>query len=97
MVFKQLAGLFFAGALAFSAAAADISIRIAPPRARVERRTASPGRNYVWIPGYQRWDGHGYDWSPGRWEQRPRANARWQAHKWKHQRDGWIFVEGHWR
>jgi hypothetical protein len=95
MVLKRLIGLAFAGALAFSAAAADI--RIAPPRAVVERRAPSPGPNYVWVGGYQRWDGNAYAWSPGSWQRPPRPHARWVAHRWAHHKDGWVLAEGHWR
>lgn len=97
MVLKRLIGLVFAGALAFSAAAADIVVRIAPPRVRVEKRTSAPSRNHVWVSGYQRWDGNAYAWNPGRWEQRPQPRSRWVAHRWTHQKGGWVFVEGHWR
>ena len=97
MVLKRLIGLVFAGAMAFSAAAADIVVRIAPPRAVIERRTPPPSRNHVWVSGYHRWDGNSYAWTPGRWEQRPRPRAHWVAHRWTHQRGGWVFVEGHWR
>ena len=94
---KRLIGLVFAGALAFSAAAADIVVRIGPPRVVVERRAPAPSRQHVWVSGYQRWDGNRYDWSPGRWEQPPRPRAHWVAHRWVHQRGGWVLVEGHWR
>jgi hypothetical protein len=94
---KGLIGLFFAGALAFSAVAADISIRIGPPRASRERRMSRPSPNHMWISGYQRWNGNAYAWSPGRWEQPPRRGARWQAHRWVHQKNGWVLVEGRWR
>jgi hypothetical protein len=97
MIVKRLIGLVFAGALVFSAAAADIVIRIAPPRVVVERRMPPPGRNYVWVSGYQRWDGNAYVWTSGRWEQPPRGHAHWVAHRWVHQRGGWVLVEGHWR
>ncbi len=97
MVFKRLIGLVFAGALAFSAAGADFVIRIAPPRAVSERRAPRPGRNYVWVSGYQSWNGNGYTWTPGRWEQPPRPRAHWVAHRYTHQKTGWVFVEGHWR
>ncbi len=98
MVFKRLIGLVFAGALAFSAGAADFVIRIAPPRAVYQRRPPPPGRNYVWISGYQSWNGNGYTWTQGRWEQPPRARAKWVGHRYTRQRGGgWIFVQGHWR
>jgi hypothetical protein len=98
MVFKHLIGLVFAGALAFSAAAADIVVRVAPPRAVRERRPPPPSRNHVWVSGYHQWNGNAYAWSQGRWEQRPRPRARWVAHRWTRQRSGsWVLVEGHWR
>ena len=96
MVFKRLIGLVFAGALAFSAAAADIVVRIAPPRcSRAAGRP--PSRNHVWIAGYHDWDGNAYVWTQGRWEQPPRPHAHWVAHHWVHHRGGWVLVEGHWR
>jgi hypothetical protein len=80
-----------------SANAAEVVVRVAPPHAVREHRPKAPGPRYVWIPGYQRWDGRGYAWERGRWELPPREHARWVAPKWNHRRDGWVFVEGHWR
>jgi hypothetical protein len=97
MVLKRLIGLVFAGGLVFSAAAADIVVRIGPPRAVSERRTRRPSRNHVWVSGYHRWDGNTYVWTPGRWEQPPRQRAHWVRHHWVHRRNGWVFVEGHWQ
>jgi len=97
MVLKRLIGLVFTGALAFSAAAADIVIRIGPPRAVSERRPPRPSRNHVWVSGYQRWDGNSYAWSAGRWEQPPRPRARWVKPHYTHQKRGWVLVEGRWR
>jgi hypothetical protein len=97
MVLKKVVGLVFAGALAFSAGAADLVIRLAPPRMVVERRSPQPSRDHVWIQGYQRWDGQRYAWTPGRWEQRPTPRSRWVAHHYVHQKNGYVLVEGHWR
>jgi hypothetical protein len=97
MLRKGLIGLVFASALTLSAVAADIVVKIAPPAAVVETRGAAPGPGYVWIGGYQRWDGNAYVWVPGRWETPPRAGARWVAHRWVHRGGGYVFVEGHWR
>jgi hypothetical protein len=55
--------------------AADIVVKVAPPRAVVEHRTARPSPSHVWIAGYHRWDGHAYVWEPGRWEVPPREHA----------------------
>ena len=97
MVLKRVIGLVFAGALAFSAVAADIVVRIAPPRAIVERRPPPPSRNHVWIQGYHNWDNQRYTWVPGRWEQPPRPRARWVAHRWVRRNGGYVLVQGHWR
>ena len=98
MVLKRVIGLVFAGALAFSATAADIVVRIAPPRVHVEKRGRAPSRQHVWVSGYQRWDGNAYGWTPGRWQQPPQPRGRWVAHHWVRQRHGgWVLVEGHWR
>jgi hypothetical protein len=94
---KRVIGLVFAGALAFSAAAADIVIRIAPPRLVMQKRDRPPGPGYQWVQGYQNWDGRAYQWVPGRWEQPPRPRARWVSHRWVHQRGGWVLVQGRWR
>jgi len=97
MIFRRLTGLVFAGALLFSAGAAEIVVRIAPPHVLIERRPPRPSREHVWISGYHRWDGNAYVWNGGRWEQPPRPHARWVAHRWVHRRDGWVLVEGRWR
>ncbi len=97
MLMKRLLGLVFAGALAFSASAAAVYIRVGPPHAVYERRGHAPNRGYVWQSGYHRWDGHAYNWNQGRWEQPPRGHAHWVSHHYVHQRHGWVMVEGHWR
>src|SRR5258705_3917242 len=94
MFLKGLIGCVFAGALTFSAAAADIVVRIAPPRAVVERRAPRPSRNSVWVSGYQRWDGNAYGWAPGRGGEPGRPRARWQQRKWGRPKRGLGFVWG---
>ena len=97
MLRKGIIGLFFASALTFSAAAAVVVVRVAPPIEVVETRGVAPSPGHVWIGGYQRWDGSAYAWVPGRWDTPPRPGARWVAHRWEHRQDGYVFHEGRWR
>ncbi len=83
--------------LAPAASFAQIAIRIGPPAPIVERRPPPPARGFVWIDGYQRWDGGRYVWVPGRWDRPPRPGARWVGHRWVHRHNGWVMQEGHWR
>ena len=80
-----------------SAYAADVVVRIAPPRAVVEHRDRAPSRDHVWVSGYHRWDGVHYVWTQGRWERRPQANARGVDGHWAHHSKGYYWVDGHWK
>jgi hypothetical protein len=97
MLRKGLLGLVFASALTFSAAAAEVVVRVAPPAAIVESRGVAPGPGYVWQGGYHRWDGNAYAWNAGRWAAPPRPGARWVDHRWEHRHGGYVFHEGRWR
>ncbi|HEX5229067.1 MAG TPA: YXWGXW repeat-containing protein [Bryobacteraceae bacterium] len=97
MLKKTVMGILFAGVLAAGAFGQEVVVRVHPPRAVVERRVPAPGPGYVWVGGYQRWDGNAYVWVPGRWDRPPRPHARWVAHHWVHRHGGWVMVEGHWR
>ena len=68
-----------------------------PPPPPQEVVPVSPGPDYVWIGGYNRWDGHRYVWTRGRYDRRPHANARWNAPHWEARGRGHVFVEGHWQ
>lgn len=97
MLRKSLLVALIGCGIGIGTASAEVVVRFGPPRPVVERRLPSPGRGYVWTPGYHRWDGRAYVWSPGSWVQPPRARAHWVAPHWVHRRHGWVFVEGHWR
>src|SRR5215831_12231709 len=98
MIRPKLMKFALAGMLAMgSAMAADVVIRVGPPRPLVERRGPPPGREYVWINGYHQYDGGHYVWVPGRWDAPPRRHAHWVAHHWVRRNGGWVLVEGHWR
>jgi hypothetical protein len=92
-----LSALFAVAVGIGSAQAAEIVVKVAPPRAIVEHRSARPSPGHVWIGGYHKWDGRAYVWEPGRWEAPPRPHAVWVAPRWNHRHDGYVFVEGHWR
>jgi len=83
--------------LSAGAFAADVIVRVAPPRPLVEHRVPAPGRGYVWTPGYHRYDGGRYVWAPGAWVMPPRGRAHWVPAHWTRHRGGWVLVEGHWR
>ena len=97
MIRKSLLVAAMAGMLSAGAFAADVVVRVAPPRVMVEHPVPRPGPNYVWTPGYQRWDGHAYVWAPGAWVVPPHPHAHWVAHRWVRRNGGWVMVEGHWR
>lgn len=80
-----------------SANAAEVVIKLRPPIAIHERRAPRPSPRHVWVTGYHRWDGHAYVWQPGEWQVPPREHAVWVAPRYTHRRDGYVFVEGHWR
>ena len=79
---KLLPALLLGVALLPAASYAQVYVQVGPPAPIVERRPVAPGREFVWIDGYHRYDGRAYAWVPGRWEQPPRAHARWERHRW---------------
>jgi len=94
---KGLIACVFAGILAAIPMSAQVVVRVAPPAPIHERMVPSPGRGYVWTPGYHRWDGRAYVWAPGAWVRPPRPHAHWVKAHWTHRGGGWVFVEGYWR
>jgi|SRR5579862_5173987 len=97
MLGRKLIPLIFAAGLFVSSAPAEVVVKLAPPKVVVEKRGPAPGAGYVWIAGYQNWDGNRYVWVPGRWEKPPHEGARWEPHKWVKRKDGWALQEGRWR
>ena len=68
-----------------------------PPPDRVEVIGVAPGRGYLWIRGFWRWERADYVWVPGRWAGAERGHRRWASGHWAHTRRGWYWVEGRWR
>ena len=99
MRFIKLTGLVLGSLLLVNAAsaAAQVIVQVRPPHAFVERRGHPPGPGYVWVPGYQRWDGRGYVWTPGQWRRPPRPHAHWVPSRWVKHGHVWQFREGYWQ
>ena len=68
-----------------------------PPAYRREYRGDRPGDGMVWMGGYWRWVGRGYDWVPGRWVNVQSGYRSWSPGRWRHSRQGWYWREGRWR
>ena len=72
-------------------------VRGAPPREIVERIPSSPGRDYVWLPGYWAAERERWVWVSGRWAKPPRANARYERPHWEAHGEEFHFSVGVWR
>src|SRR5262245_10012149 len=93
-----LTGLLLGNAACATAAPrARVYLRVGPPAPIVDARIISPGRGYVWVPGFYRADRAAYVWVPGTWQRAPRARAVWVPARWVHDRRGWYVIDGHWR
>ncbi|HEY0784887.1 MAG TPA: hypothetical protein VGD62_03390 [Acidobacteriaceae bacterium] len=90
--------LVLAASLALASSLAEAQfVRLAPPPPVAERRIPAPDARYVWVPGYQRWDGRAYHWEGGRWVLPPHPHAFWVAGHWAPRDGGYVWVPGHWR
>lgn len=88
------------GVLATDVADAQIVVRIGPPPPRPAEVVPSPPRrhrDWVWEPGYHRWDGHRYVWVRGRYAKPPRPGAVWVPGDWRNERGGQVWHQGYWR
>jgi hypothetical protein len=87
----------FGIALGIVPAHGEVVIKLRPPVSIREHRTVRPSRDHVWVGGYHRYEGNAYHWQAGRWEQPPRAHARWVAPRYTRRHDGYVYTEGRWR
>lgn len=94
---RSLAVALLALTLFPAAALAQAVIVVAPPPPIVERPGPLPGARYVWIPGYQRWNGHAYVWVRGHYVIAPHPGAVWVPAHYVHRPGGYVFIAGHWR
>ncbi len=97
MLKRILLSSAFAMFLAVGAAQGQIVVRIGPPPPPRVIVPVSPGPRYVWVDGYQRWNGRRYVWVPGHYVIPPRRRAMWVRGEWVPRRGGWVWVPGYWR
>lgn len=83
--------------LSLAAANAQVYVRVGPPPPPREVVTVRPGPQYVWVQGYQQWNGRRYVWVPGRWVVPPRRYRNWKPGRWEQTRRGYIWRDGRWR
>jgi hypothetical protein len=96
-VLTAVAGLVLTASAAV--AGAQLVVRIGPPPERPREEVPPPPpehRDWAWHNGYHRWDGHGYVWVPGHYEQPPYRHAHWVEGHWGPGRGGYVWHEGHW-
>jgi len=76
-----------------------VAIRQAPPQPYAERIPPSPGRDYVWVPGY--WvvdrERNRWVWVSGRYERPPHRNAVWVQPRWERHGEDFRFSMGFWK
>jgi hypothetical protein len=108
---KQFVKLFFPAAIALFVCAPAFAQRTegsnreeararilhnAPPRAKMEKRSARPSPNHTWIGGYWEPQNEQWAWAPGRWEEPSEKGARWNAPKYHHEKDNYRYEAGRW-
>ena len=99
MKYRLLCALVLAAALPFAAnAAISVSINIAPPPLPVYLQPPIPAPNYLWTPGYWRWDPSGADyfWVPGTWVAPPAVGLLWTPGYWGWGPGGYFWHAGYW-
>jgi len=74
----------------------ELEVGVAPPAPLVDVRVASPGVDFVWIPGAYVWNGR-WVWEGGRWDHPPRRGAVWVPHHYVYRGGRHVFVRGGWR
>ena len=94
---KILLASLFGFALGLIPVHAEVVIKLRPPVSVREHRDSRPSNRHVWVGGYHKWDGNAYAWEKGRWEEPPHARGVWVAPRYVKRRDGYVFMEGHWR
>jgi len=75
-----------------------VIVQQAPPPFIVESRPPMPGQGFIWIDGYQHWNGQRYEWHRGEWARPPHERAVWVAPRYeKHEQGGYRYMPGRWQ
>ncbi len=94
---KFLAAGILAFGLVAGANAAEVFVRVGPPRPHREVMVVRPGPRHVWIPGHYQWTHGRYMWVRGYWVMPPRPHAVWVPGYWAPRHHGYVWVAGYWR
>lgn len=68
------------------------------PKPEVMKVETRPAEDFVWVPGYWRWNAanNSYDWIPGTWR-RSIPGLVWNPGHWQKTDDtGYVWISGHW-
>jgi hypothetical protein len=68
----------------------------APPAPMEEVVTASPGVEFIWIPGIWAWEGR-WTWMAGHWDRPPHLGAVWVPNHYEFRGGVHVFIRGGWR
>ncbi len=74
----------------------EVVVESGPPVPRAEVQIASPGVDFVWIPGAWVWEG-GWVWRGGRWDRPPRPGAIWVPDRYEYRNGTHVVIRGGWR
>jgi len=96
-MFRVLAKVSFALALAASLSGCVAVVKTRPPEPRVEVRSAQPYAEAVWIEGYWQRRHNDWIWIGGHWERGSRGTREWIPGHWVETRRGWEWKPGHWQ
>lgn len=55
-----------------------------------------PSTEHVWVPSYQRWNGHAYAVERGHYERRPHPGSRYVRGHWERRGRHQVWVDSHW-
>ncbi|HEY5225758.1 MAG TPA: YXWGXW repeat-containing protein, partial [Methylovirgula sp.] len=75
-----------------------VVVSTAPPPLPVYSQPPVPGPNYLWTPGYWRWesDDEDYYWVPGTWVEPPRPGLLWTPGYWRWAGGSYLYNRGYW-